>query len=164
MRRRYTVARFAERIASVRRAMPDAFLGIDVIVGFPGETEADFRATYDFLEQLAPAFLHIFPFSERPGTPAVDLPDKVPAAVATRRAAELEALCRRLHADFCRRAVGTEDEVLFESTMRGGLMFGFTGNYRRVRVPYDRTRINTICRVKLLAMDDSCDLIGEIQD
>ena len=164
MRRRYTVARFAERIASVRRAMPDAFLGIDVIVGFPGETEADFRATYDFLEQLAPAFLHIFPFSERPGTPAVDLPDKVPAAVATRRAAELEALCRRLHADFCRRAVGTEDDVLFESTMRGGLMFGFTGNYRRVRVPYDRTRINTICRVKLRSMDDSCDLIGEIQD
>ena len=164
MRRRYTVARFAERIASVRRAMPDAFLGIDVIVGFPGETEADFRATYDFLEQLAPAFLHIFPFSERPGTPAVDLPDKVPAAVATRRAAELEALCRRLHADFCARAVGTEAEVLFESTMRGGQMFGFTGNYRRVRAPYDRRRINTICRVKLLSMDDSCDLIGEIQD
>ncbi len=164
MRRRYTTVRFAERIASVRRAMPDAFIGIDVIVGFPGETEADFRATYDFLAGIAPSYLHIFPFSERPGTPAVDLPDKVSPAVATRRAAELDTLCRQLHADFCARAVGTEAEVLFESTMRGGWMFGFTGNYRRVKVPYDRSRINRICRVKLLSMDDSHDLIGEIRD
>ena len=74
MRRRYTTARFADRIAAVRALMPDAFIGIDVIVGFPGETEEDFRTTYDFLEGLKPAFLHIFPFSERPGTPAVDLP------------------------------------------------------------------------------------------
>lgn len=164
MRRRYTTARFAERIASVRRAMPDAFIGIDVIVGFPGETEADFRETYDFLADLSPAFLHIFPFSERPGTPAVAMPDKVPPAVAARRAAELETLCERLHAGFCAQAVGGEAEVLFESTMRGGLMFGFTGNYRRVRVPYDRSRINRICRVKLLSMDEKHDLIGEITD
>ncbi len=164
MRRRYTTARFAERIASVRRAMPDAFLGIDVIVGFPGETEADFRATYDFLAGIAPSYLHIFPFSERPGTPAVALPDKVQPAVATRRAAELEALCERLHADFCAQAVGTEAEVLFESTMRGGWMFGFTGNYRRVRAPYDRSRINRICRVQLGSMDEKHDLIGEIVD
>ncbi|MDE5851440.1 MAG: tRNA (N(6)-L-threonylcarbamoyladenosine(37)-C(2))-methylthiotransferase MtaB, partial [Alistipes sp.] len=126
MRRRYTTARFADRIAAVRRAMPDAFIGIDVIVGFPGETEEDFRRTYDFLAELHPAFLHIFPFSERPGTPAVDLPDKVQASVATRRAEELEALCRRLHGEFCAAAVGTEDTVLFESTRRNGMMFGFT--------------------------------------
>ena len=164
MRRRYTSARFAERIAAVRRLMPDAFIGIDVIVGFPGETEADFRTTYDFLAGLAPSFLHIFPFSERPGTPAVDLPGKVQASVATRRVAELEALCDRLHGAFCARAVGTEDEVLFESTRRAGMMFGFTGAYRRVRVPYDAARVNTICRVKLLSMDESHDLIGEILD
>lgn len=69
MRRRYTTARFADRIAAVRRAMPDAFIGIDVIVGFPGETEAEFRETYDFLARVEPAFLHIFPFSERPRHP-----------------------------------------------------------------------------------------------
>ena len=97
MRRRYTTARFAERIAAVRRLMPDAFIGIDVIVGFPGETDADFRTTYDFLARLEPAFLHIFPFSERPGTPAVDLPGKVRPSVATQRVAELEGLCERLH-------------------------------------------------------------------
>lgn len=162
MRRRYTTARFAERIAAVRRLMPDAFIGIDVIVGFPGETEEDFRTTHAFLEALAPAFLHIFPFSERPGTPAVDLPGKVQASIATRRVGELEALCDRLHGAFCAAAVGTEDTVLFESTRRGGMMFGFTGNYRRVKVPYDAQRVNTLCRVKLGQMDGAHDLAGEI--
>ena len=164
MRRRYTTARFAERIAAVRRLMPDAFIGIDVIVGFPGETEADFRTTYDFLAGLEPAFLHIFPFSERPGTPAVDLPGKVPPSVATQRVAELEGLCERLHGAFCARAEGTEDTVLFESTRRDGMMFGFTGSYRRVKVPYDRSKVNAVCRVKLGAMDETHDLLGEILD
>ena len=162
MRRRYTAEKFVERIAAVRRWMPDAFIGIDVIVGFPGEGDEEFAETYRLLADLKPAFLHIFPFSERPGTPAVELPNKVQASVATRRAAELDALCKTLHHDFCAAAIGEEDEVLFESTMRGGMMFGFTGNYRRVRVPYDRSRINTICRVKMVGMDDSGDLIGEI--
>lgn len=135
-----------------------------MIVGFPGETESDFRTTYEFLERLAPAYLHIFPFSERPGTPAVDFPDKVQPSVATRRVEELEELCRRLHGEFCARAEGTTDEVLFESTMRGGMMFGYTGNYRRVKAPYDRSRINTICRVRLGRMDDANDLEGEIVD
>ena len=164
MHRRYTTARFAERIASVRRAMPDAFIGIDVIVGFPGETEADHRTTYDFLAGLKPAFLHIFPFSERPGTPAVGMPGKVQASVVTRRVGELEELCARLHGDFCAQASGTEADVLFESTMRGGMMFGYTGQYRRVKAPYDRSRINTVCRVRLGAMDVSHDLWGEIRE
>ena len=159
MRRRYTTAGRA-----VRRRMPDAFIGIDVIVGFPGETEADFRTTCDFLTGIAPAFLHIFPFSERPGTPAVDLPGKVPPSVATQRVAELEGLCERLHGVFCARAEGTEDTVLFESTRRDGMMFGFTGSYRRVKVPYDRSKVNAVCRVKLGAMDETHDLLGEILD
>lgn len=164
MRRRYTTERFAERIASVRHAMPDAFIGIDVIVGFPGEEEADFRTTYEFLERLAPAFLHIFPFSPRPGTPAAAMPGKVQPSVATRRVEELEALCRRLHRDFCAKAVGSEDTVLFESTRREGMMFGFTGNYRRVKAPYDRTKVNTLCRVRLGALDERHDLAGELLD
>ena len=157
-------ARFADRIAAVRALMPDAFIGIDVIVGFPGETEEDFRTTCDFLEELKPAFLHIFPFSERPGTPAIDMPGKVQPSVATRRVAELEELCGRLHGAFCAKAVGSEDTVLFESTLRGGMMFGYTGSYRRVKAPYDRTRINAICRVRFGAMDESHDLMGDILD
>ena len=73
-------------------------------------------------------------------------------------------LCERLHGAFCARAEGTEDTVLFESTRRDGMMFGFTGSYRRVKVPYDRSKVNAVCRVKLGAMDETHDLLGEILD
>lgn len=163
MRRRYTTLRYAERIASVRRLMPDAFIGIDVIVGFPGETDADFQTTYEFLERIEPAYIHIFPFSERPGTPAVDMPDKVQASVAAQRVKRLEELCAKAHRAFCAKALGKTDKVLFESTVRGGFMFGFTGNYIRVKVPYDRLKINNICDVKLVSADAaSADVEGYV--
>lgn len=162
MRRRYTTAKFADRIKMVRKWMPDAFIGIDVIVGFPGETDEDFQSTYDFLADLKPAFLHIFPFSERPGTPAVEMTDKVQDSVKTHRVEVLEELCHQLHADFCRQGEGLEDKVLFESTVRKGFMFGYTGNYRRVKTPCDRNLINQICRVKLGQMDAEHDLECEI--
>ena len=164
MHRRHTKAEAMELIGRLRGAIPDLALRTTLLVGYPGETEADFRTTYDFLAGLEPAFLHIFPFSERPGTPAVDLPGKVPPSVATQRVAELEGLCERLHGVFCARAEGTEDTVLFESTRRDGMMFGFTGSYRRVKVPYDRSKVNAVCRVKLGAMDETHDLLGEILD
>ncbi len=162
MGRRYTSARFAERIAKVRELMPDAFIGIDVIVGFPGETEEHFLETYRLLEQVNASFLHIFPFSERPGTPAVEMPDKVQSSVATERVQRLEELSDRLHGTFCRQGVGQVQEVLFESTLRGGMMTGFTGNYRRVKVPYDRRYINQILPVRLLEMEPNHDLLGQI--
>ncbi len=158
MRRRYTSAKFADRIEKIRSLMPDAFIGIDVITGFPGETEEDFQQTYDLLARLRPAFLHIFPFSERPGTPAVDMPDKVPSYISTQRVARLEELCRELHYEFCAQGIGTEDDVLFESTVRGGMMFGYTGNYRRVKAPYRKEMIGRICRVRLGEIDENCDL------
>lgn len=162
MRRRYTSERFADRIAKIRSLMPDAFIGIDVITGFPSESEADFERTRTLLERLAPSYLHVFPFSERPNTPAVDMPDKVPASVSTARVAELEALCDRLHYDFCARAVGTTADVLFESTVRGGMMYGYTGNYIRVKAPYDREAVNRICAVRLAAIGDDHDITAEI--
>ena len=162
MRRRYTSAKFADRIEKVRSLMPDAFIGIDVITGFPGETEEDFQQTYDLLARLKPSFLHIFPFSERPGTPAVDMPDKVPSYISTQRVARLEELSDALHYDFCAQGVGCEMDVLFESTMRGGMMYGYTGNYIRVKAPYRRDLINTICRVKLSSIGEDCDVMAEI--
>lgn len=162
MRRRYTSERFANRIEKVREMMPDAFIGIDVITGFPGETDEDFQATYDLLARLRPSFLHIFPFSERPGTPAVDMPDKVPARISTERVERLEALCEELHREFCMAEVGREVEVLFESTVKGGMMAGYTGNYVRVKVLYDKRFINQICRVKLGEIDSEHDLKAEI--
>ena len=162
MRRRYTVEKFADRIAAVKRAMPDVFIGIDVITGFPGETDADFASSRDFLESIEPAFLHIFPFSERANTPAVELPNKVQSSVSTARVKELEELSHRLHYQFCSKALGKVTSVLFESTERGGFMTGFTGNYIKVKVPYNRKYINQIVDVKLLSIESNCDVIGQI--
>ena len=149
MRRRYTTAQFAARIGAVRERMPGAFIGIDVIAGFPGESDGDFETAYRFLESLAPAFLHVFPYSERPGTPAIGFPDKVAPPVAAARVRRLTELSDRLHREFCMRRAGSEARVLVESTRRGGAMFGFTEEYVKVEMPFDRTRINTICRVRL---------------
>ena len=164
MRRRYTTAKFRERMEAIRKFMPDAFIGIDVIVGFPGETEEEFEKTYTFLDSIKPSFLHIFPYSERENTPAIDFPNKVPHSVATERVTRLEELSNRLHQEFCMGAIGTQESVLFESSEKGGMMFGYTGTYLRVKVPYDREKINTICRVELKEMDNSHDLLGEIID
>ena len=162
MRRRYTVEKFADRIAAVKKAMPDAFIGIDVITGFPGETDEDFASSRDFLASIEPAFLHIFPFSERANTPAVDLPNKVQSSVSTARVKELEALSETLHHKFCSAALGSVASVLFESTERGGFMTGFTGNYIKVKVPYNRKYINQIVNVRMLSIEPNCDVVGQI--
>lgn len=153
MRRRYDTARFAARIARVREAMPEVFLGIDVIVGFPGETEEDFDAAYRFLaETIRPAYLHIFPYSVRPGTPAAAFPDQIAPQVAAERVTRLGELSARLHAEYCARFTGTTRPVLFESTVRGGRMAGFTDNYIRVVVPYRRELVNQVVPVELGAL------------
>jgi threonylcarbamoyladenosine tRNA methylthiotransferase MtaB len=162
MRRRYTADRYRERIARIREMMPDAFLGVDVIVGFPGEGEEEFMETYRLLEEVGASFLHIFPFSERPGTPAVDMPNKVQPRISTERVQRLEALSSRLHKAFAERYLGSEREVLFESTDRNGLMYGYTDNYLRVSAPYDTALINNICRVRLVAFDEEGNIRSEI--
>lgn len=162
MRRRYTADRYRERIAKIREMMPDAFLGVDVIVGFPGEGEEEFMETYRLLEEVGASFLHIFPFSKRPGTPAVDMPNKVQPRISTERVQRLEALSDRLHKAFAERYLGSEREVLFESTDRNGLMYGYTDNYLRVSAPYDTALINNICRVRLVAFDEEGNIRSEI--
>ena len=162
MRRRYTAERYRERIAKIRELMPDAFLGVDVIVGFPGETEEDFLETYNLLQEVEASFLHIFPFSERPGTPAVTMPNKVQSRISTERVARLEELSARLHKAFSERFLGEVLEVLFESTDRSGKMYGYTDNYLRVSVPYNTEYINQICKVRLLALDEEGNIRSEI--
>ncbi len=164
MRRRYTAERYRDRIAKIRSLMPDAFIGIDVIVGFPGEGEEEFMETYRLLEDVEASFLHIFPFSERPGTPAVTMPNKVQPRIATERVERLEELSNRLHRTFSERFLGKEREVLFESTNHNGEMFGYTDNYLRVRADYDISKINAICRVRLDTItpdgDIRCIIVG----
>ena len=162
MRRRYTAERYRERIAKIRELMPDAFLGVDVIVGFPGEGEQEFMETYRLLEEVGASFLHIFPFSERPGTPAVSMPNKVQSRISTERVSRLEELSDRLHKAFAEKYLGSVREVLFESTDRNGLMYGYTDNYLRVSAPYDTALINNICAVRLLDFDAEGNITSEI--
>ena len=149
MRRRYNTTRFREKIALVRKYVDHVFIGIDVIVGFPGETQELFEETCSLLEELRPAFIHVFPYSRRPGTDAASMPDQVPEPVKEERVARLSALCERLHQEFCEQNRGREETVLFESTLRGGKMFGYTSNYIRVERPYDREMIGKLIKVTL---------------
>ena len=149
MGRRYDTAFFADRIALIRSKMerpgaPKVFFGIDVMVGLPGETEAHFRESFDFIERIRPAFIHVFPYSRRPGTPAATMPGQVDEATKKHRVAVLETLCRSLHEDFRAQNRGIRERVLFESTLRGGMMEGYTGNYIRITRPYDPALINTL--------------------
>ena len=148
--RRYDTALFASRIDYIRQAMerpgePKVFFGIDVIVGLPGETEELFMETYIFLkDRIKPAYLHVFPYSKRPGTRAAAMPDQVQDSLKTERVARLEALCEDLHADFVAANKGLPERVLWESSVKGGLMFGYTGNYIRVEKAYDPALVNTL--------------------
>ena len=156
MHRRYTAEMFEEKIALIRDILetPEErgtriFFGIDVIVGFPGETDADFEETYRLLERVRPAFLHIFPYSRRAGTPAAERSDQVQEGVKTARAARLQDLSDRLHAAFTAANAGRPAKVLFESTMKGGKMFGYTENYLRIERPYDKEWINKIVEITI---------------
>ena len=148
--RRYDTALFASRIDYIRQAMerpgePKVFFGIDVIVGLPGETEELFLETYHFLkDRIKPAFLHVFPYSKRPGTRAAVMPDQVQDSVKTERVARLEALSDDLHAAFVAANQGLPERVLWESSVKDGQMFGYTGNYIRVEKPYDPALVNQL--------------------
>ena len=137
--RRYDTALFASRIDYIRRKMGDkVFFGIDVIAGLPGETEERFEEGYRFLaERIRPAYLHIFPYSPRPGTRAAKMPDQVQDRVKTERVARLEALCERLHEEFVASCKGLHETVLWEAAEKDGKMEGYTGNYIRLERPYD---------------------------
>ena len=154
MGRRYDTAFFADRIEYIRRALeapgrPKVFFGIDVMVGLPGETDELYAQTRAFIERIRPAFIHVFPYSRRPGTPAAEMPDQVSEEVKKARVADLEALCSRLHEDFRKENEGVCERVLFESTNRRGTMEGYTGNYIRVERPYDPSLVNTLVEVTL---------------
>ena len=155
MGRRYDTAAFAKKIEYIRSRSevaggPKVFFGIDVIVGFPGETDELFMETYTFLKDvIRPAFIHIFPYSRRAGTPAAERKDQVQDCIKTKRVQMLEDLCRELHEDFIKANAGVREKVLFESTDRKGMMEGYTGNYIRISRPYDPEHIGKIVEVTI---------------
>ena len=150
MGRRYDTRAFADKIRYIREKSeiqggPKVFFGIDVIVGFPGETDELFMETYEFLRDVVrPAFIHIFPYSRRAGTPAASRKDQVQDCVKTKRVQMLEALCAELHNEFMEANKGVAEQVLFESTDKNGMMEGYTGNYIRICRPYDPDLIGKI--------------------
>lgn len=161
MRRRYDTKIFRERIEKLRSAIPDVFIGIDVIVGFPSENDEDFDQTYSFLESLSPSFLHVFPYSVRPDTPAAEMDNKVPKAIISQRAKLLGELSERLHTKFATEYIGTVRSVLFESSRKDDMMFGYSDNYIKVRMKYDRNLVNTIQMVRLSGDGTTAELEAE---
>lgn len=154
MGRHYDTAFFRGRIDYIRSMMeapgrPKVFFGIDVMVGLPGESEELFLQTKEFIESIKPAFIHVFPYSKRPGTPAASMPGQVSEEEKKSRVAVLEELCTRLHEEFVEENRGVAEKVLFESACKDGMMEGYTGNYIRVRRPYDKSLVNTIVDITL---------------
>ena len=164
MKRRYNTTLFADKIARIKQAIPNAFIGVDVIVGFPGETNDDFTTTYNLLEGLKPSFLHIFPYSERPNTPAASYSNKVKSKVVNERVKQLHSLSDRLHRKFYQQNIGKSDQVLFESTRKDGLTNGFTRNYIKVEHPYSKELVGKIMNVTLTGLSDNGNCIVEITD
>ena len=153
MKRRYRRELFAERVRKIKEITPDAFIGVDVIVGFPGETDEKFKETYDFLDNLDISFLHVFSYSVRPGTPAADMEGKVPQRVIQDRSKALHELSDKKHHEFYKRNLNKQAKVLFEAKNENGKMYGFTENYLKVEVPFSENRINKVEKVILESLN-----------
>jgi threonylcarbamoyladenosine tRNA methylthiotransferase MtaB len=164
MRRRYKREVFAERVKMIKKLIPLAGIGADVIVGFPGETETDFKETYSFIEKMPLTYLHVFTFSERPGTVAWDLTEKVSHQEKERRSRKLIALSESKHSVFMDLNTGHSAEVLFEKIRTSGMITGFTGNYLRVEYPWNAKLAGQIRNVNLKGMSPSGKMRVELID
>jgi threonylcarbamoyladenosine tRNA methylthiotransferase MtaB len=133
MRRRYRSALYEEKVNLVKARMPHSSIGVDVIVGFPGETDSDFQDTFDFLHRLPVSYLHVFTYSERDNTLAADMPGMVPYSKRKERNRKLRNLSAKKAHDFAHEALGSIQEVLFEEEIRDGFVYGYTPNYIRVK-------------------------------
>ena len=153
MKRRYLRELYVSRVAKIREVMPDACIGVDVIVGFPGETDELFLETYYFLNDLDISYLHVFTYSERDNTEAVLMDGVVPDAVRAKRSKMLRGLSAKKRNAFYESQLGKEKTVLFESDNKQGYIHGFTENYVKVKAPWDPALVNTLHKIKLTKID-----------
>ena len=153
MKRRYLRELYVSRVAKIREVMPDACIGVDVIVGFPGETDEHFLETYHFLNELDISYLHVFTYSERDNTEAVLMDGVVPDEVRAKRSKMLRGLSAKKRNAFYESQLGKEKTVLFESDNKQGYIHGFTENYVKVNAPWDPALVNTLHKVKLTKID-----------
>jgi len=153
MRRRYLTPLYASRINLIKELMPHAGIGVDVIVGFPGEAEEHFNATFDFLHKLNITYLHVFTYSERPNTKAIEMEGIVPMNERKRRNKVLRNLSLKKQNAFYESNIGQVHSVLFESENNKGLIYGYTANYCRVVMPFNADYINQIVKVEMTGIN-----------
>ena len=153
MRRRYMRELYEERVAVIKQQMPDACIGVDVIVGFPGETEALFLETFNFLNTLEISYLHVFTYSERPNTLAASMQNAVPKTIRTKRSKLLRGLSVKKRRAFYESQLGSIRTVLFEGENKSGYIHGFTENYVKVKTPWNPTLVNTLHEIELTKID-----------
>jgi threonylcarbamoyladenosine tRNA methylthiotransferase MtaB len=153
MKRRYLRELYADRVSTIKAKMPHCCIGVDVIVGFPGETQDDFLDTYQFINELDISYLHVFTYSERPNTVASTLEGSVPASTRAERSRMLHILSDKKRRKFYEENLGKDFRVLFENDIEDGRMHGFTENYIRVTAKYDPVLINELRSVRLSAIN-----------
>ena len=153
MRRRYMRELYVDRINYIKKAMPDACIGVDVIVGFPGETDELFLETFNFINSLDVSYLHVFTYSERPNTEAAAMPLSIPKAKRSKRSKLLRGLSVKKRRAFYESQLGKTATVLFESENKAGYIHGFTETYVKVKTPWNPELINTIRQVELKKID-----------
>jgi threonylcarbamoyladenosine tRNA methylthiotransferase MtaB len=154
MKRRYLREVYTDRVSKIREVMPHACIGVDVIVGFPGETDEHFLETYHFLNDLDISYLHVFTYSERDNTEAVLLPDAVPMNVRNKRSKMLRGLSVKKRRAFYESQIGTNRTVLFEGENKEGYIHGFTENYVKVKTPWNPELVNTLHEINLTKIDE----------
>jgi threonylcarbamoyladenosine tRNA methylthiotransferase MtaB len=149
MKRKYKREVFASRVERIKQLLPDAFIGVDVIAGTNGETEQYFLDTYNFILDQDISQLHVFPYSERPGTLALQIPHKVPVHERHERVKRLIDLSERKHSLFCENQLGKTRKVLFEADKKHNCMFGWTDNYFRVETSWNEKLVNQVVDFRL---------------
>ena len=154
MRRRYMKELYVDRVNKIKEVMPHACIGVDVIVGFPGETDEHFLETYNFLNALDISYLHVFTYSERDNTVAAEMDNVVPKNVRTKRSKMLRGLSVKKRRAFYESQLGSDRTVLFESENKEGYIHGFTENYVKVKTPWNPELVNTLHNIKLTKIDD----------
>jgi threonylcarbamoyladenosine tRNA methylthiotransferase MtaB len=154
MKRRYKREVYTDRVANIRQVMPHACIGVDVIVGFPGETDEHFLETYNYLNEMDISYLHVFTYSERDNTEAAQMPDVVPMNVRNKRSKMLRGLSVKKRRAFYESQIGINRTVLFESENKEGYIHGFTENYVKVKTPWNPELVNTLHEINLTKIDD----------
>jgi threonylcarbamoyladenosine tRNA methylthiotransferase MtaB len=155
MQRRYNTSDYQKIIYKLADKVEDIGIGIDVIVGMPGETEEDFLDTYGFIKDLPASYLHVFSYSERPETKAILMEGKIDITEKKRRSSMLRILSEKLKNNFYRKMIGKELRALFEDTEKESSLFGFTSNYVRIKYPFNSDLANTFKIVKIKDVNDN---------